>query len=213
MVSLPSSESMPQHLDDLTQQDLRVLLDHAPDAIGRFDRELRHVYVNEATARANHRPVVDFAGRTMQQLGHATETCNIINSNLRAVFGTGRERNVQLEFHSPSGSMWFQCRMVPEFDAAHKVEYVLCISRDITQQKLAESALQEAQRRAAAAEVTAELAHEINNPLSAVVNAVYLLSRNISLDPEARNLLDMAATNLDRIANISHRMLSIYDRK
>jgi nitrogen-specific signal transduction histidine kinase len=100
--------------------------------------------------------------------------------------------------------------MVPEFNAVQEVEYVLCISRNITQQKVAEAALQQAQRRAAAAEVTAELAHEINNPLSAVVNAAYLLQRNDSLDANARSLLAMLITNLDRISNISHRMLSIY---
>jgi PAS domain S-box-containing protein len=201
---------MPQNLDDLTQQDLRVLLDHAPDAIGRFDRQLRHVYVNEATARSNERPASDFINRTMEELGHTPEACEIINSNLLAVFKSGIERNFPIHFQSPNKSLWFQCRMVPELNAIEDVEYVLCISRDITQQKEAEAALGRAQRRAAAAEITAELAHEINNPLSAVVNAVYLLSRNQSLDTEARDLLEMASSSLDRISNISHRMLSLY---
>lgn len=190
-----------------------MLLDHAPDAIGRFDRKLRHVYVNEATARANQRPAADFIGQTMEQLGHTPEICNTINSNLLAVIGTHRERSFPVRFDSPCGDMWFQCRMVPEFNVEGEVEYVLCISRDITQQKKAEAALRDAQRRAAAAEVTAELAHEINNPLSAVVNAVYLLHRNKSLDSEARELVEMANASLTRITNISHRMLSLYQAR
>ena len=62
----PETESI--QIDELSQQDLRVLLDHAPDAIGRFDRQLRHVYVNEATARANNRPASDLIVKSMVDL-------------------------------------------------------------------------------------------------------------------------------------------------
>jgi len=197
-------------IDQLSQQDLRVLLDHAPDAIGRFDSQLRHVYVNEATARANNRPASDFIGKTMEDLGHTAETSAIINSHLREVFATGQEARFEILFHSPSGPMWFQSRMVPELDVHGAVQYVLTISRDITQQKLTEQALREAGTRASAAQITANLAHEINNPLAAVVNAVYLLARNDSLDGEARKLVELASLSLDRVTNISRRMLSLY---
>ncbi len=66
----------------LSQQDLAVLLDNAPDAIARFDRTLRHIYVNRATAVANHRPPDDFYGKTMEDLGHTPEICELINRNL-----------------------------------------------------------------------------------------------------------------------------------
>lgn len=200
-------------IDQLSQQDLRVLLDHNPDAIGRFDRQLRHVYVNEATARANGRPASDFIGKTMEDLGHEPETSATINAHLRQVFATGQEARFEILFQSKDGPMWFHCRMVPELDAHGAVPYVLTISRDITQQKLTEAALREAETRASAAQITANLAHEINNPLAAVVNAVYLLAQNDSLDHDARKLLEMATSSLDRVTNISRRMLSLYKRQ
>jgi PAS domain S-box-containing protein len=196
--------------DNLSPLDLRILLDHAPDAIGRFDRQLRHVYVNEATARANNRPARDFIGRTMEDLGHPPETVEIINDNLLEVFRTGEERRFELLFQSPRGPMWFQCRMVPEREENGKIEHVLVISRDNTQQKQAEAALREAEIRSTAARITAELAHEINNPLTAIVNALFLLGRNPSLDADARALLDMASSSLERVTNISRRMLFLY---
>ena len=203
-------ETWPIPVDRLSQEDLRVLLDHAPDAIGRFDRELRHVYVNEATARANSRPASDFIGKTMEDLGHRPETSATINNHLREVFATGQETRFEIPFHSTTGLMWFHCRMVPELDGAGAVEYVLSISRDITLQKQTEAALRDAQTRASAAEITANLAHEINNPLAAVVNAIYLLGQNQSLDEQGRRLVEMAASSLERVTNISRRMLFLY---
>jgi PAS domain S-box-containing protein len=206
-------ESRPVSIDQLSQQDLRVLLDHAPDAIARFDRELRHVYVNEATARANHRPTTDFIGKTMEELGHHPDTVATINDNLRQVFANGEEARFEILFPSDSGPMWFHCRMVPERDLDGGVEFVLTISRDITQQKVTEAALRDAETRASAAQITANLAHEINNPLAAAVNAVYLLGRNKSLSDDARKLVEMAASSLERVANISRRMLFLYKRE
>ena len=198
------------HIDQLTQQDLRVLLDHAPDAIGRFDRQRRHVYVNEATARAYGRPAPDFIGKTIEDLGNTPETSTTINENLRQVFATGQETWFEVLFPAQHGPMWFHTRMVPELDSHGIVQYVLSISRDVTHQKLTEAALREAETRASASQITANLAHEINNPLAAVVNAVYLLARNDSLDEQARKLVAMASSSLERITNISRRMLSLY---
>ena len=197
--------------DETSQQDLRVLLDHAPDAIGRFDRQLRHVYVNQATARANARPASDFIGKTMEQLGHAPEVCDLINSNLREVFISGKERCLDLMFQGPDGNVWYQCRMAPEIDDDGNVEYVLVVSRDISEQRRAEAALIEAEKRAAAVQLAKMLGHELNNPLAVLTNAVYLLQNknNGSLDPESRELVDLMSLSLDRVSEISRRILSL----
>jgi nitrogen-specific signal transduction histidine kinase len=191
----------------VSQQDLALLLDHAPDAIGRFDRQLRHVYVNEKTAQANNRPASDFYGRTMEDLGHAPEVCALINRNLRRVFATAKEHTFELLFHGPTGPVWFQCRMAPEFAKDGTAEFVLVVSRDISEQKAAEAALLEYQTRTATAELSASLAHGIHNPLSIVVNAIYLLQQNQSLDPAARELAELAAKELERVSEISKRLL------
>lgn len=195
--------------DFLAQQDLRVLLDHAPDPIGRFDRELRHVYVNEATARANSRPAADFYGRSMEELGHAPEVCNLINNGLRTVFVTGREHTLELLFQGPHGPIWFQSRMAPEFSADGSVEFVLVMSRDITELKRAELAVREVKNAAAVARHSAEMAHDIHNPLTAAINAVYLLRHSSKLCDADRVWVDLAGEQLERISVISKRLLHL----
>lgn len=196
--------------DRISQQDLRVLLDHAPDAIARFDRALRHVYVNEATARANDRPARDFFGKTMEELGHRKDVCDIINGNLRSVFESGEERTCELLFDGPHGATWFQSRMSPEFDPSGEVEFALVISRDISEQRKAESINRESERNAAKTELASRLAHEINNPLAAVVNAIYLLERDSSIGGSAGQMIKLAAENLERVVEISKKLLILY---
>lgn len=195
--------------DFLAQQDLRVLLDHAPDAIGRFDRGLRHVYVNEATARANGRLAADFYGKTMEDLGHAPEVCELINTGLRTVFATGSECTVELLFHGPQGPVAYQSRMAPEFSADHRVDFVLVVSRDISELKRAEAEAREAKHAAALAQLSAKLAHEIYNPLTAAINALYLLRQSFALDDANRVWVDIASEQLERISAISKRLLRL----
>lgn len=189
------------------EQDLRLLLDHAPDPISRFDRQLRHVYVNEATARANQRPASDFYLSTMEDLGHAPEVCDLINTGLNRVFVTGKEHAVEILFDGPAGPQWYQCRMAPELNAEGWVTHVLVISRDLSEVKRSQAALREREVQAAIARLAGSLAHEIHNPLSTVMNALYLLTRNPSLDDQARELVDLATRELERVAETSKRSL------
>lgn len=204
------SQEDEQPIDGIYQQDLRVLLDHAPDAIARFDRQLRHVYVNEATGRENGLPASEFHGKTMEDLGHEERVCNFINDNLRGVFETGKERTQELWFDGPLGGKWFQCRMAPEFNETGEVEFALVISRDISEQRKAELLIRESESRTANAVLARMLAHEINNPLTAVVYALHLLKQNQSLNEQGRTMLGLATENLDRVTAISKALLSLY---
>ena len=105
--------------------------------------------------------------------------------------------------------MWFQCRMAPEFGLDGLVEFVLVVSRDISEQKRAEALLRQMEKRTAMAELVANLAHEIHNPLSAVVNVIYLLQHNSSLDEAGQKLVAIASHELDRVSEISKRSLLV----
>ena len=65
---------------------------------------------------------------------------------------------------------------------------ILEVGRDITNQLRAEEALRETERLAAMGRVAGIIAHEINNPLEAITNLIYLLRNHPSLDDEAQAL-------------------------
>jgi len=84
------------------------------------------------------------------------------------------------------------------------------IARDITRSKLNEQSLQNSEKLAIAGRMAATLAHEINNPLEAVANALYLLSESSSLDESARQFLASAQTELTSIRQVATATLGLH---
>ena len=193
----------------VTQGSLRSLLDNAPDAVARFDRKLRHVYVNLATAKANNRPVEDFHLKTMRELGHSEEISSLLEQHLRGVFSSGREDTFDVDFSGPHGRRYFQCRMAPEFSGdvlEADVETVIVFSRDLTDLKRAQDDLVEAEGLKAASRLAHELAHQLNNPLQALRNSLYLIQSDFEQERQ-REYLKLADATLSRIESLTRAIL------
>jgi signal transduction histidine kinase len=75
---------------------------------------------------------------------------------------------------------------------------------------LAEDALRNQEKLAATGRMAATMAHEINNPLEAVVNLVYLLESDTQLSDKSREYLTLAQQELERVAHITKQTLAFY---
>jgi PAS domain S-box-containing protein len=95
----------------------------------------------------------------------------------------------------------------PIRDAGGKIVRWFGTNTDITEQQRSEEALRQTEKLAATGRLAASIAHEINNPLEAVTNLVYL-SR---LQPNnLQKYLKLADQELDRIAQITKNTLGFY---
>jgi signal transduction histidine kinase len=83
------------------------------------------------------------------------------------------------------------------------------IARDITQQKQAEQALRTTERLASVGRLAATVAHEINNPLEAVTNLVYL-AKDRADRSDVREFLSAVEEELDRISHLTKQTLGFY---
>jgi len=84
------------------------------------------------------------------------------------------------------------------------------IARDISRSKLAEQPMRNSEKLVVAGRVAATVAHEINNPLQAVTNTLYLLAESPSLDSSARQFLTIAQDELAKISQITNLTLGLH---
>jgi len=84
------------------------------------------------------------------------------------------------------------------------------IIRNITETNKIERALRTTEKLAAAGRMAATVAHEINNPLEAVTNLVYLAKRDLSKNDKVAGYLELASRELDRVAHITRQTLGFY---
>jgi PAS domain S-box-containing protein len=80
------------------------------------------------------------------------------------------------------------------------------LAQDLTSQKRAEEALFKNEKLAMAGRLAASIAHEINNPLEAIGNLLYLARRDHSRSGE---YLAMAEREIQRLANIAQQTLGL----
>jgi PAS domain S-box-containing protein len=83
------------------------------------------------------------------------------------------------------------------------------ILRDVSSRKRIEQSLLQAEKIAATGRMAATIAHEVNNPLEAVMNLLYLLRAKIA-DDEGRNFLATAEDELGRVSHIAKQTLGYY---
>jgi signal transduction histidine kinase len=74
----------------------------------------------------------------------------------------------------------------------------------------AEAALIGSEKLASAGRMAAVLAHEINNPLAAVMNLLFLAQTTGEIPPAIRRYLEMADGELKRVAHITRQALGFY---
>jgi signal transduction histidine kinase len=78
------------------------------------------------------------------------------------------------------------------------------------QRQETEQALRRTETLAAAGRLAATVAHEINNPLEAITNLIYLANTDPAAPESIRRLLTMADEEIARVSHIAHRTVGFY---
>lgn len=90
------------------------------------------------------------------------------------------------------------------------VSGVIVLGVDVTETRKTEEALLRSEKLAAVGRMAASVSHEINNPLAALTNLLYLIQGDGSLAPGTRNYVEMAQSELLRISQITTQTLRFF---
>jgi PAS domain S-box-containing protein len=124
----------------------------------------------------------------------------------------GRGRGISREFvglHRTGKRMDLSVNLTPHMEAPGILVAFSAIIRDVTAQRTAEKALIQSEKLASVGRLASSIAHEINNPLEAVTNLLYILQSQVVTD-EARQLVTVAQEELARVSHIANHTLRFH---
>lgn len=98
----------------------------------------------------------------------------------------------------------------PIRDDRERLIGVVLVFRDATEDREAQEIIRKAEKLAAASRLAATVAHEINNPLEAVGNLVYLARLVPGIPMAAVEYLTFAEEQLERVSHIAKQTLAFY---
>lgn len=85
---------------------------------------------------------------------------------------------------------------------------VVVVFRDMTDARRAESVLRSSERLALVGRLSATIAHEVQNPLDAVTNLLYLIENTPDLPASTQEFCQLAKDEVSRISQITRQLLS-----
>jgi len=193
------------------------MLANAPIGLAFFDRRCRIVRVNQVFADMTGVPLSRHLGRTLPELLPQPVAQELENTVLRVFGEEGPVRNLELTNPVLSGSRDKPARpwtwlvsAYPVRTNPQQVRWVGVIVLDASDRKRSEEALRKTEKLAATGRLAASIAHEINNPLEAITNLLFLLRNFCQLEDPALNYVVMAEHEARRIAEITQQTLRFY---
>ena len=204
-VTQTAEEALAQH-----KLVLETLLESTADFIYMKDREGRYVFVNPAAAHSVGMSPQEIIGKDDRALFPEEHARHIMEKD-RQIMATGISEVFEETRAYADGVRHLHSSKNVCRDSTGAVIGIVGISRDITELKRAEEALNSSELNAAGARMANALAHEINNPLAALTNALFLLRQDNGPVP-ADELLGTAQESLWRITKITRQMIGLYNR-
>jgi PAS domain S-box-containing protein len=114
--------------------------------------------------------------------------------------------------HADGSIRWLALRgsRLPSASGTPGTDKVFGVIWDATDEKLAEEALVRNEKLASVGRMAASIAHEVNNPLAAAMNLLFLSVTNPALPADVRQYVVDAQAELNRIAHITRQTLGFY---
>jgi len=182
---------------------LRSIFDNIPQSFYIIDQNYVITAINHSRAIRAGAPPKDLVGRICHEVLFNRETpcekCLIQNT-----FNTKRStRRVATQKSRNQNPQEWEITTYPINNSDDEVERVILLEQDITENRLLEAELLQSEKLAAVGQLAAGIAHEINNPLTAVLINSQILLEDLPEEQkdniESVKLIEMAAVRASQV--------------
>ena len=191
------------------QEFTRRLIECFPDLIAVVDTEGRFTFASERAKDVLGVTAEEHIGRLMGARTHPEDQPRVAETLTDVL--SGRKRSAQLEYrvrHADGNWKTLRGSFGPLFDEGQKIVGVVASARDVTESVLIEQHLAQRQKFAAMGQMMMGAAHELNNPLTAILGVSDLL-REHAPDDATRRRADLILQQARRAASIVQNLLAL----
>jgi PAS domain S-box-containing protein len=183
---------------------------HAATGFAVTDVHGNVVDANEALARIVDRTPAEISAANLFELIHPEDRAH--HRSLLELLLASQIPGFVIEkryLRRDGSPVWVRNSVSLVSDDRYKSRHLISICEDISQHKRAELALEKQEQMAAIGRLTSSIIHEINNPLEAVLNLIFLAQRAADLE-EAMPYLRDAEEELGRASEITAQGLQFH---
>ncbi len=202
--SMARQRTLAESRADRTTREMAAIVEYSGDAIysthpdgtiASWNRAAEHLYGYTAD-EAIGLPVARLA---------PPERHDEVKRNLEVLNGGGHVAPFRTERMRKDGTRWPVLLSVSSLrNARGEIVGASAIARDMSAEKQSEEVIRRSEKLATAGRLAASIAHEINNPLEAVINLLYLARHDSS---HAGEYLTQAEQEVGRVARLAQQAL------
>jgi PAS domain S-box-containing protein len=194
---------------------LDLILAHVGHPIAVCDEIGRFILLNQSAER-----LFQIGDGAAGSAGRAARNNSVKLTSFISALASGNERGRQAEIElvdpETGEPLPMEITSAEVTDAQDQTTAVVSILHDLTEireleRRRVEQQLFESEKLAAVGRLAASIAHEVNNPLEAIKNSLYLMTSTRNIEQHAR-FLEVARKETERVSHIIRQMLGFARR-
>ncbi len=193
------------------EERLRLFLENVREyALVQLDPELRFTSWNPGAERIFGYSSEEALGKPFSLLlSPEDREARIPCTDISSLESSGRNEDTRWLVHKDGTRIWARWVTEPIRNKDGQVIGLAKVLHDETDRLKAETSLRQSEKLAVVGRMASSIAHEINNPLEAVTNLIYLARRSV-VSPEVGKILEQAERELARVSHITTATLSFH---
>ena len=186
----------------------RRIIETTNEGVWLLDEDFKTTFVNQRMAEMLGFTPEEMSGRDL------LEFCFPEDIPVKQMAMERRRKGVREVFYDrcrkkDGSEIWVLISTCPDVSSGGEFCGVMAMLSDVTLLRKSEEAMRRNDKLITAGRLAAAISHEVNNPLEAVVNLLYLL-KSEPLTDQARHYVELASREIHRVSAISKRSLGFF---